>query len=307
MKKKIYIMLVAIMLVASMTLVSCDLSSYDISLGNAGMESITGEDTESVGDEIDEAILDKLNDQTPFEVYSSFGSKLEAVTGNCTVTSSSKTVTTMVVLGQSIDAVTDISMVVKTNGNNQYSKSSTVTNASGINVSNVMETWYVDGVIYTTNGDQKLKLEITEEQARELVYGEAAGENSIMDIPESWFEGVCFERQKDGNFVMKLNMSGDRMEEAIDRLGLAADAGLEISDIKYQYKLDKTGMILGCEANYTMEMVDSSENAYYTGSAEGTISTTYSDMGSTEEIKAPADADTYTVVTYEQLREALGK
>lgn len=306
MKMRIYVALMAIMLVASMLFVSCDISSFTTSLDSiVEDDNQAGDETDTISD-IEKDVLETLNDQTPFEVYSSFGTKLEAVTGNCTVTSSSKTVTTMVIMNQSIDAVTDISMVVKTNGKNQYSKAVNSTNASGVNLESVMETWYVDGVIYTSNGDQKLKLEITEEQARELVYGEAAGENSIMDIPESWFEGVCFERQKDGNFVMKLNMSGDRMEEAIDRLGLSADVGLEISDIKYQYKLDKTGMILGCEANYTMEMADTS-SSLYTGSAEGTISTTYSDMGSTEEIKAPADADSYTVVTYEQLREALGK
>ena len=304
--KKRFIALMALMLVASMLFVSCDLSNFDTSLDDiVGDNNQAGDDTEA--DSGDEDILETLNDQTPFEVYSSFGAKLEAVTGNCTVTSSSRTVTTMVVMNQNIDAVTDISMVVKTNGKNSYSKSTTSTSASGANVETVMETWYVDGVIYTTDGTQKLKLEITEEEARELVYGDAAGESSIMDIPESWFEGVCFERQKDGTFVMKINMSGDRMEEAIDRLGLATEVGLEISDIKYEYKLDKTGMMLGCEAKYTMEMSDASENSLYSGSAEGTISTTYSNMGTTEEITAPADADTYTVVTLEQLKAVIGQ
>lgn len=307
MKKRIYVALMAIMLVASMLFVSCDLSSFTTSLDDiVGDDNQAGSETDTVSD-IEQDVLETLNNQTPFEVYSSFGTKLEAVTGNCTVTSASKTVTTMVIMNQSIDAVTDVNMVVKTNGKNMYSKSSTSTSASGANIETVMETWYVDGVIYTSNGNQKLKLEITEDEARELVYGDAAGENSIMDIPESWFDGVCFERQKDGNFVMKINMSGDRMEEAIDRLGLSAEVGLEISDIKYEYKLDKTGMILGCEAKYTMSMSDASENSLYTGSAEGTISTTYSGMGTTEKITAPADADAYTVVTLAELREALGK
>ena len=307
MKKRIYIALIALMLLASMVLVSCDLSSINVSLNDAGNGASTDASTDDVKNEEEESVLDKLNNQTPFEVYSSFGTKLEAVTGNCTVTSSSKTVSTMVIMNQSIDAVTDISMVVKTNGKNQYSKSVNTTTASGANVEIVMETWYVDGVIYTTDGANKLKLEVTEEEARELVYGDAAGENSIMDIPESWFEGVCFERQKDGNFVMKIDMSGDRMEEAIDRLGISKGIGLEISDIKYEYKLDKTGMLLGCEAKYTLEMAEDDSSSLGSMKSEGVISTTYSDMGTTKEIKAPADADTYTVVTLEDLKAAIGQ
>lgn len=306
MKKRIYIALIALMLLASMVLVSCDISSINVNLNDTGNGASTDVSTDDVKNE-EEAVLEKLNNQTPFEVYSSFGTKLEAVTGNCTVTSSSKTVSTMVIMNQSIDAVTDISMVVKTNGKNQYSKSVNTTTASGANVEIVMETWYVDGVIYTTDGANKLKLEVTEEEARELVYGDAAGENSIMDIPESWFEGVCFERQKDGNFVMKIDMSGDRMEEAIDRLGISKGIGLEISDIKYEYKLDKTGMLLGCEAKYTMEMAEDDSSSLGSMKSEGVISTTYSDMGTTEEIKAPADADTYTVVTLEDLKAAIGQ
>lgn len=306
MKKRIYIALIALMLLASMVLVSCDISSINVNLNDTGNGASTDVSTDDVKNE-EEAVLEKLNNQTPFEVYSSFGTKLEAVTGNCTVTSSSKTVSTMVIMNQSIDAVTDISMVVKTNGKNQYSKSVNTTTASGANVEIVMETWYVDGVIYTTDGANKLKLEVTEEEARELVYGDAAGENSIMDIPESWFEGVCFERQKDGNFVMKIDMSGDRMEEAIDRLGISNGIGLEISDIKYEYKLDKTGMLLGCEAKYTMEMAEDDSSSLGSMKSEGVISTTYSDMGTTEEIKAPADADTYTVVTLEDLKAAIGQ
>lgn len=309
MKKRIYIALIALMLVVSMALVSCDLSSFDISLNDALGEANTKAEGETGDDDggIEEEILELLEDKTPFEVYSSFNTKLEATADNCTVTTSSVVNTTMTVLGQNVDAVTDISLLTKTNGNNMYAKTTSVTVASGVNAENVTEIWYVDGVLYKNDGSQKVKVAVTEEQARELVYGDAASESTVMDIPESWFEGVCFEKQADGNFIMKINMSGDRMEEAIDRLGLAAEVGLEISDIKYEYKLDKYGMILGCEAKYTMEMDDNSGSSLYSGSAEGTMSTVYSDMGNTEEITAPADADSYIEVAFEDIKASTGK
>ena len=99
---------------------------------------------------------------------------------------------------------------------------------------------------------------------------------------------------------MKIDMSGDRMEEAVERLGIAPEAGLEFSDVKYKYTVDKNGKILSSEADFTMTMEDSSSNSY-SASADGKIVAEYLNFGTTEEIAAPADADAYIEVTYEQI------
>lgn len=295
MVKKIVLFLLTVAMMSAM-LVSCDLSSLDLGIDIPELDDVELE-TDALNDD---AVLEMLNGNTPFQVYAQFEEQLEAASSNCTVKTTSTMNTVMNILGQNIVATTDVEMVVMSNGDNCYSKSTTKTNASGIVAETAIETWYVDGILYTESNGQKIKMAITKEQALELVYGEKSeGEGSIANIPESWFEGVSFEKKADG-YVMKIDMSGDRMEEAVERLGIAPEAGLEFSDVKYQYTVDKNGNILSSEADFTMTMEDSSSNSY-SASADGKIVAEYLNFGTTEEIAAPDDADAYIEVTYDQI------
>ena len=299
--KRLLVSAIALMLVCCM-LASCDISSLGLSgsyippsasedATNAAKDEVT---TDSEGNEW----IEKLNEQTPFQVYSQFNQKLEDVSSNCTVTTTSDVHTKIEIAGQKVNSQTKIEIVVKSNGDNCYSKTTTVTKTKGETVESVMEVWYVDGVIYTQMDKQKIKMTVSADQAYELVYGEKKSEESkIIEIPESWFEDVSFKVEKNGTYVMDSDMNGDRMEEAMSRLGIANDMGLEIKNIKYKYKVDKNGMIVGSEGKYAMSI----ESSSYSASADGKMNAVYSDFGTTEEITLPEDADAYVEVTYEQI------
>ena len=303
-------LVVALLILAMMgaMLVSCDMSGFEVlvdSYGDADAEETVtkGEDESSSKND---KVVEQLNGMTPYEVYSEFSEKLVQLSSNCTIVATSNVDSVISVSGQAFVSTTDIEMIGKTCGDNSYSKTTTVTSVSGNTVTTVMETWYVDGVLYMINdmGDgnvQRLKMVITKEQANTVVYGDKKeGEGSIIDIPESWFNDVSFEKQKDGNYIMNIDMSGSRMAQAIQRLGIATGE-LDISDIHYAFKVDKEGMILSSTGDYTMSLGGEEGGANYSASAVGAMETKYSDFGTTKDIEVPEDADSYVEVTYDEI------
>ena len=304
--KKLVVALLILAMMGAM-LVSCDISGFETlvdSYGDADAEDTTAKGEDSTKDD---KVVEQLNGMTPYEVYTEFSEKLVQLSSNCTIVATSNVDSVIAVSGQSFISTTDIEIVGKTCGDNSYSKTTTTTSISGTgSTTTVMETWYVDGVLYMINdmGDgnvQKLKMTITKEQASTVVYGDKEeGEGTIIDIPESWFNDVSFEKQKDGNYIMNIDMSGSRMAQAIQRLGITTGE-LEISDIHYAFKVDKDGMIISSTGDYTMSLGGEEGGANYSASAVGAMETKYSDFGTTKDIEVPEDADSYVEVTYDEI------
>ena len=304
--KKLVVALLILAMMGAM-LVSCDISGFETlvdSYGDADAEDTTAKGEDSTKDD---KVVEQLNGMTPYEVYTEFSEKLVQLSSNCTIIATSNVDSVIAVSGQSFISTTDIEIVGKTCGDNSYSKTTTTTSISGTgSTTTVMETWYVDGVLYMINdmGDgnvQKLKMTITKEQASTVVYGDKEeGEGTIIDIPESWFNDVSFEKQKDGNYIMNIDMSGSRMAQAIQRLGITTGE-LEISDIHYAFKVDKDGMIISSTGDYTMSLGGEEGGANYSASAVGAMETKYSDFGTTKDIEVPEDADSYVEVTYDEI------
>lgn len=304
--KKLVVALLILAMMGAM-LVSCDISGFETlvdSYGDADAEDTTAKGEDSTKDD---KVVEQLNGMTPYEVYTEFSEKLVQLSSNCTIIATSNVDSVIAVSGQSFISTTDIEIVGKTCGDNSYSKTTTTTSISGTgSTTTVMETWYVDGVLYMINdmGDgnvQRLKMTITKEQASTVVYGDKKeGEGTIIDIPESWFNDVSFEKQKDGNYIMNIDMSGSRMAQAIQRLGITTGE-LEISDIHYAFKVDKDGMIISSTGDYTMSLGGEEGGANYSASAVGAMETKYSDFGTTKDIEVPEGADSYVEVTYDEI------
>ena len=301
-----------VLAMASAMLVSCDMSGLDVFV-DSYLEASSGifvtneavittpatEEETTTEKENDEA---KLNGLTPYEVYSQFNEKLASLADNCTIVTVSD-VNSMIMIPNSDPVISTnyIEIIGKTNGDNAYYKSTVRTALLGKTIETVTETWYVDGVLYTQKDGKNIQMNITKEQVKGIVYGEDKNSEGIIDIPKSWFNDVSFESQEDGTYIMNIDMSGNRLSSAIKRLGITSQS-LEISDIKFAYRVDSDGMIISAGGDYTMELGGSTEsNLEYSASGIGTIDTKYSNFGTTEEITLPANADKYVEVTYEQV------
>lgn len=307
--KKIIVTLL-VLAMASAMLVSCDMTGFDAlvdsyleaSSGTVGSsEIVTVPATEEETTTVEEDGGATLNGMTPYEVYSQFDEKLASLASNCTIVTVSD-VNSVIVIPNNDPVISTnyIEIIGATNGDNAYYKSVMRTSVLGQTVEDVIETWYVDGVLYTQSEGKKIKMEITKEQAQKVVYGEDEDSGKIIDIPKSWFNDVSFEKQKDGTYIMNIDMSGSRLSSAIRRLGITSGE-LDISDIKYAYKVDADGMIVAANGEYTMELGGNEGGTEYSASAVGTMETKYSNFGTTKEITIPADADSYIEVTYEQV------
>lgn len=306
--KRIVISLLILAMMGAM-LVSCDMSGFEAlvdSYNNADSEATTSEGSNETEANKNDKVVEQLNGMTPYEVYSEFSEKLVQLSSNCTIITTSSVESSIMMAGEAYLSTTDIEIIGATNGDNNYSKTTTVTTLMGNSATTVMETWYVDGILYMINdqgdGDvKKLKMEITKEQANHVVYGDKKeGEGTIIEIPESWFNDVSFEKQKDNTYIMNIDMSGSRMAQAIKRLGIATGE-LEISDIHYAFKVDKDGMILAAIGDYTMGLSGNESGSQYSAYAVGAMEAKYSNFGTTEEITAPKDAESYLEVTYEEI------
>lgn len=304
MVKKIVVSLLILALMCTM-LVSCDLASLGLDVNVSDINNfIDNNINPDAEDETEDNFFAELEGKTPFEVYSQFSEKLTSAEDNCTIRTVNRTNTKMNILGQSITADTYLDMIVMNYGDNFYIMTKAVNSSTEASASfdSISEIWYVDGILYMVYDGNKIQLEASKEQVNELVYGDLDMSGSdIIDIPESWFEGVTFESHDDGSYTMNIDMSGERVKEAVARLGIADMDGLDVSEVKYQYTVDANGMIKESNATYSMSMSDSADSDKYSATASGQMSAIYSDIGTTAPIVAPDDAADYIIVTYEEI------
>lgn len=147
-----------------------------------------------------------------------------------------------------------------------------------------MEAYYVDGVVYAKTNGIKVKKEISKEEYYKEYLGDSANEDKILDIPESWFSGIVIKPDGD-NYYLQFSIDGEKYSELIGKTGVS----VEISgDVDYRVYFDKEGNIIKMTTDFEMGI-----EGFMTSTKAVSI---FKNIGTTEPIKAPADADSYSAV-----------
>lgn len=268
MKKFLAILMCATLLLSCLMLSACD--AEDI-LKDVIDE--TDESGEFVLDETDEnGNLKTLGGKLPKELYKDAFELLNSAT-NFTMTA--KQLISMEIEGEKIEVVQTVFQ--KIDGDNSYFKSSGVEGAE-------MEGWYVDGVVYAQRNGEKVKTEISKEDYYKNFLGSDANEDKVFDIPESWFVDITIKPDGD-EYYIAFTVSGAEYSELFKKTDLNASLA---ENVDYKVYFDKDGKILRMETDFSMEI-------------EGVVANTHSEsifenVGTTQKITAPADADSYTKV-----------
>lgn len=267
MKKFLALMLALILVCCSFVLVSCDEEEND-----KDKDDVTEAEVEATNAEGE---IEKLNGKTAQELYELAYEKMENAT-NYTVTSSQDI--TVIVDGQEIKQTQTVLQEV--NGDNFHSKTSGVENAE-------QESWYVDGVLYTSAYGKNVKATMTMEQYYEEYLGSGEEESKLFNIPESWFVDITFEKEDDKYYIV-FTVSAEKYEELIGTAGISANID---GDVKYRVYFDKDG-------NLESMKVDMSMTVNGTPASVSSVSI-FSNVGTTAAITAPEGADSFVDVTEE--------
>jgi asparagine N-glycosylation enzyme membrane subunit Stt3 len=148
-----------------------------------------------------------------------------------------------------------VSMVSRVNGDDLETVMTTTNYME--NTTSTSKTYYKDGWLYGDQDGVTFKAQLTMEQMYAIVYGaDAATEEKILNMPESWFKDAVFVQNEDDTYSIRILLDGDKVAEVIDRLGIAdmADMGMEISDLCYDIALDTDGNFRGIGYTFSMTM-----------------------------------------------------
>ena len=163
------------------------------------------------------------------------------------------------------------------NGDNTYSK---VYSDMGLMD---MEVWYVDGMLYSSMGGTKVKAPMDKDAFMEEYMGTDASEETLLDIPTSWFSNVKFEKE-DTKWVLNFVISGDKYNEMFDNIDLGGEI---VGDVIYKLYFDDDGNIEKMVTIFDMSI--EGVNAHCD-------SVSYITIGNVT-VTPPADADSYTLTT----------
>ena len=200
-----------------------------------------------------------------------------------------------------LNSTQEIKMTMKFNGQTQKQEQ-TQTTLQKMNGDNVyvkvggsaleMETWYVDGMLYTISQGVKAKAKISLKDYPDQYMSDS--ENTLLNIPEDWFEDVKFEK-KDGKNCLNFHVSGDQYSEVVgDLLDSMVGNGVkaEIGEVDYTVVFDKLGnieqIICDFSASFDIEGIEV-EADYHT--------VTDVKIGASAPITAPEGADSFIDVT----------
>ncbi|MBQ8382945.1 MAG: hypothetical protein IJX47_07070 [Clostridia bacterium] len=224
-----------------------------------------------------------LNGKTPEEAYNE---ALEAINSvdNFEMTSVQDIEMVMKYNGETINQDQNQTVIQRKNGDNGYAK----VYGSTMEV----ETWYVDGVLYTISGDVKAKATLSLEEYAEQMMGESS--DNLLNIPDSWFEGVEFKTDEDMK-TLEFHIDGDEymtmIGNLLDSMNLSAD-DVEISEVVYTVYFDEDGsiekVINDFSMSFTMQGVEVAAD-YHTVT---TVS-----IGTASAITVPAGGDSFIDVT----------
>lgn len=222
--------------------------------------------------DVDAEGLETLNGKTPEQIYEASMDALKLADEYEIVTNQ---VIKMGFEGQSFTM--NQSVVSKIDGDNSYSK---ITDDMSNQES---ETWYVDGVVYSKEGNNKVKTNLDKEEYMQQYMGKDPSESTLLDIPESWFKDIRF-FEKDGLYTMEFVISAEEYNELFANLGLGMASVND--DVVYVVYFDKDGNLSKIITEFTINVQGVSADCVSTSNVTLTDVT----------ITAPADADSYTYV-----------
>ncbi|MBO5938532.1 MAG: hypothetical protein J6Q82_03425 [Clostridia bacterium] len=257
MKRILSILLCLILIGSMLTLASCDettVPSNDETTENTDDSN----NPSSSGGKTPKEGVDVLNGKTPKELYEAAIEKVSAMTNYELITNQ---VIDMTYQNQSLPTVNQV-VISKLNGQEQYVKSTNDADASAN-----MEIWYVNDWLYTTMGGSSVKANITWQQMQDNFMPEgASGSGLLMNIPESWFKNIRFEKDGELYFIeftvsgedylkyMQSTALGDMIKDATDVTYIVYfDANGELGDIitKCDYVVTESGYTINCHLEST--------------------------------------------------------
>lgn len=259
--KKLLALLLAMTLILSMfAFASCNKKGND-------------DEDEEVQESTNSDTVKKLAGQTPEELYASVKAKL-AEASYFTVDT-----TQVIEMTYEGDSMTMNQYVIsRRHGNNEYIKTT-----NDMSPANNMEVWYVDGMLYAKTSAGKIKAELDKETFMQQYMGKDPGESTLLDIPESWFKGMKFE--KDGEkWILKIVISEEKYEEYFANLGIGGDL---VGPLNYYLYFDKDGNLESIKT--VCDYAITSTGITITAHMESTATVSFEEYV----ITPPADADTY--------------
>ncbi len=216
-----------------------------------------------------------LDGKTPEELYEASQQKLKEA--DAFYVSATQTIV-MSAGGESMDFVQLVES--KISGDDLYMKTS-----NDLDPSIAMEVTYVDGVMYGEIGGSKVKGTFDKEAFMNQYIKEDPSESTLLDIPESWFENIKFEKEGNG-WALKFVVSGDKYTEVYANLGV--EGATIVGDVDFRIYFDNDGNLEKLVASIDMEVLGVSAHC------DSVSLITIGDV----EITAPEDADTYREVNF---------
>ena len=229
-----------------------------------------GDDDDNVGG--DPNVRETLAGKTPEQLYELSKAKLSEAT------SYSLNSTQVIKMTYEGEEMTMNQTVISTvNGDNSYSKL-----YSDMAVMD-MEVWYVDGMLYSSMEGMKVKAPMDKDAYMEEYMGTDAGEETLFDIPTSWFNDVKFEKE-DTKWVLNFLVSAEKYNEILD----SSELGGEITgDVVCKIYFDADGNIEKMIVTFDMTIMGVSAHC---------DSVSYITIGNVT-VTPPADADSYTLTS----------
>ena len=148
------------------------------------------------------------------------------------------------------------------------------------------EAWYVDGWLYQIRDGKKIKVEMSMQDYLDKFYGAEEGEQTLMNIPESWLSNVGFFATENGGYF-RVILRGQEMLDALDRVGIGSD-GTTIDYVTYDVHFNSQGELTHIETSYEVE-IQGGIHCDVTGT------TVYKNVGCASPIAPPADADEFQI------------
>ena len=214
-------------------------------------------------------ITDTLAGQTPEQLYQSVKDQLAEAKSYVVDTRQVLVMTS----GEETYTVNQ-SVISKVNGDSNYVKTyNDMTTAANI------EVWYVDGIIYSNTAAGKIKAPVDKEVFMQNYMDKDPSESTLLDIPESWFEGMNFEKETD-HWVLKMTISEEKYEMYFSNVGIGTDI---MGNVQYNVHFDEEGNLekITTVFDYSIQGI--------TCHADSVSIVSYENV----EITAPEDADSY--------------
>ena len=189
---------------------------------------------------------------------------------------------------------------------NQYTcvSSSTEMTYQGQTVPQDGDSYYiylVDGMLYTnfnsataTSG-QKIKYVVTEETFDKVLPAGTSTDSPMAMLPEEFFEDTAFIPNDDDTFTVKVTMSAEEYNEYFGGFGQGTaigNADIDIKKVVHKINFDADGKLIDIVSNIDMSI--NMDGAAVDATAVST--TVFSNIGTTEPVEAPADADSHQLV-----------